>query len=198
MSSKKLNIGLAGLAVLAAVTTFFIVGRSEKDEPNESGQIPPVSTNQGSSLPSKEVQNLEQAKQSLSFEPLTPSKQINDETLSNVKVGTKGMALDDSDTLYLTYSDNQGTLYKMAQTTKKLAYPTDADEVSLTIGSNKVNAFFHQLADAEDTGGPNSAGVDVTTPRSYIFWTMDKVHYEISEFGRVTKQQLIELASSLK
>lgn len=196
MNYKKLSVGLVGLILLAGVPAYiWILNNKEVELTTQTTQ---PDTTQASSLTSQQVQNLEAAKNALTFTPLLPSTQLNGEALKDIKVGTKGNMLDDSDTIYLTYADNQGTLYKMSQSTKKLNYPTDAEKITFQQNGNQISGMYYQLADVESGNSINSVGGEVTSPTSYIFWTLDKVTYEISEFGRVTKSQLIDLASSLK
>lgn len=199
MNFKKLSIGLASLAVLASAIFLLAGKRSSKDTPQAAKPpTPNTSTTLGSSLPNQQVQNLEQAKKSLSFNPLLPTSQLNGETLSNIKVGTKSNMFDDSDTIYLTYADSQGTLYKMSQSTKTFNDPTDVEKVSIQINGKQITASFYQLEEVGGGSGPNSAGSDVTSPTSYLSWVSNGVRYEISEFGRVTMKQLTLIATSLE
>lgn len=191
-----LLVGLCSLVIIAGSLTIFLLGKD--DEPIQSTQTPTpnTATSLGSSLPNQQAQSLDEAKKSLSFVPSQPSVKINNETLSNIKVGIKNNMIDDSDTLYLTYSDSTGTLYKVSETTKPGNYPSETEVVSLTLNGNEIAAWYYEIPEFEAGEGAISSS-DATSPRSYIFWTVGEVTYEISEFGRVSRQQLIELAQSL-
>lgn len=199
MNFKLLIMGLASLVILTGSAVIILLNRQKTDTPTQTAQPSPPnpSTTQTSSLPNQQAQNLEEAKQSLSFTPLLPGKQLNGETLTDIKVGTKNNMLDDSDTIYLTYADSQGTLFKMSQSSQTHNYPSDAEKVSIEVGGEQITANYYKIPEAE-TGGGESIGGDVSVPTSYIFWTVKEINYEISEFGRVSKAQLAVLASSLK
>lgn len=200
MNVRKLTFGLASFVLLAGATILVLAVKFNTDnEAENTAQTTSTASDlaQTTSLPNQEVGSLEEAKKSLTFTPLLPSRQINSEDLTNIKVGTRNNMLDDSDTLYLTYSDGQSSLYKISQSTKSFSYPADTEKVTFQISGAPVTADFYQLAE-EQSESINSAGYDVSSPTSYMFWNMNGVNYEISEFGRVAKSQLVDIASSFK
>lgn len=204
ISYTKLMTGIATAIVLTGViviiwgTLFKKVDSppSIKQNSKNNSQATPTQT---STLPNQQVANLNEARKSLSFNPMVPSLQLKGETISSVKVGTKNNMLDDNDTLYVTYSDSRGTLYKISETTTTHNYPTEVQKVSLTINGKKIDASYYQVEQADGgNANTNSIGTDASSPTSYMFWSESKVVYEISEFGRVSKNEFIKIANSYK
>lgn len=198
MNIKKLSMALVALIVLAGALAFVFMSKDKNN--NDIAQTQPQSTTtptQSSALPSQNVQSIEEARKSLTFKPLLPTARLDGENISNIKLGTKSNMIDDSDTIYLTYADTRGTLYKISESSKSFNDPTDAQKVALNVQGSPVTAYFYQLGQPESGSSINSAGNEAS-PTSYMFWYQNGVRYEISEFGRVSKDQLIQIANSFK
>lgn len=201
MNLKQLITGLAAFVLLSGAAAFIVARNfngADNDKLRPVAQTPTTtqSTSNALSLPNQQAQSLEEARESLSFEPLLPSVKLNNESLSDIKVGSKSNMMDDSDTIYLTYADSQGALYKLSQSTKSFNDPTDAKKVSITVGGKQVDAFYYEI-EQPGGGGPASVG-GANVPTSYLFWKQSGVRYEVSEFGRLSDSQLARIASSLE
>jgi hypothetical protein len=202
MNFRKVSLALASVVLIAGVIVVITNRRENKNveiAEDTSQAVDNQSTSQASSLPSQQAASLEEAKKSLSFIPMTPSIKLAGEELGNIKVGSKNGMIDDSDTIYLSYKNANGTLYKISESTKVYGYPAEVEKVEITVGGRKILASYHRLDGEGDSGdSPTSSGEQFASPRSYLLFEMEGVHYEISEFGKVSKDQLVELANSLQ
>ncbi len=135
------------------------------------------------------------AQKLVSFPILQPRKMLGDEVLSEIRVGGRNNGIDDTDSIYLTYTLHSKNLYQIYESTKLGSVPADAE--SILVKPN-VSGNFYRLPQAEIESSNVSASKNGSVPRSYIFWKEGSVHYSISEYGELSKENLMAIATSLK
>lgn len=188
------------LALASLVVILVIVGVVVAVSQLNTAEPEPKVT--GFGLPSEKVQDVEAAQAKLDYTLMLPTLKLANESLRELKVGTSSGLIDDSNTLYLTYGSETAVSYKIAQTSKPLNDPTDVEAVNLTVQdkngkSQTVRANYYRISEWEEPQGSVSLG-DALAPRSYLFWTIDGIRYEVSEFGQLAKADLVKLAESFK
>ncbi len=182
--NRKIVIFIIIVGILIMIVgVAFIINRNQQLNTN---------TNLASSLPTEKLNSLNEAQAKLTYKIKIPSIKLKNETLDNIEVGAKNSLLDDSNTLRLSYKDNGKVLYKVTQLTSAGNLPENSESVTI----NGVKGIYYYLG-GEDYN-PNSINIDnALVPRSYVTWKITNVTYEISEFGQLSKEDLLKIAKSL-
>lgn len=135
-----------------------------------------------------------EASAKLSFTPREPEKTFLSASLTDIETVGSEEDITKSDSLYLTYGKGEDVVYRVAQTKMEGFY-----EDGETISVDGVTGGYYMLENWEEVNDPDAIAFDGgLTSRSYIYWTKNSITYEISEFGDLSKAQLIELGNSMK
>lgn len=197
MKRKLVVIGVISVAVVIVGLLVKNTSKSNQATDNSTSQTNATQemTNTESAIPMLSQNSLAEAATLLNYTPKVPSVKIGNESLSEIRVGVKNPSspIDESDALYLTYAEDNNVLFKTYQSSKNMTFPPDAEKV--TINGNSGIYYLIPGDEGDNANAVNSTNASV--PRSYIEWQENTIFYEISEFGRLSKNQLIQLAESL-
>lgn len=188
-------IYVMGVLFLAAVAFGVFLNINKDDgvvlnEDNGSGSIT-------MSLPTTTLASIAEAKSAVDFELRLPSDKLSDEEISLIEKYENPTG-DNQFTVAIKYADGQGTLYRISQSRFIGAVDETAETVKITFLGKTIDAKLTVLSDgSEDPNSGITLGGD-SVPSSFLAWETDGVAYEVSEFGRVSKAQLVDIAESLK
>lgn len=196
MSTKVTGGLFAGMILLSGLLVWLVmhqrndngedIAMTQETATDQSTQRMAQSSTMSSELAGDDVQDpLSQ----LSFTPKQTTILLGSEVPDPMRVGTGNGMVDDTDTLYMSFSDESGVMYTIVQTTKSGNYPEDALPVTITVGGTDIQASYYVVSEESDPSG--------TSPRTYLFWSDGGIYFQISEYGRVSKDDLIRLANSL-
>ncbi len=197
MNKKLVTLGV--VIVVVVIVSLLITNLSKSNQATVNTSLETNTTQEmmsaESAIPLQSQNSLADAAAQLSYTPKVPSVKIGKESLSEIRVGVKNAnsLIDESDALYLTYSENDNVLFKTYQSSKSMTFPPDAE--TITINGNSGIYYLIPGEEGENSDTINSANSSV--PKSFVEWQEGSKFYEISEFGRLTKDQLIQLAESL-
>lgn len=207
MSYQKIGLVVAGLVLAVGTAVWFSRGgdqpvqQENQQVVNEEAineEVPSSdSTSLSSSLPTLPINDLEAAKSTLPFKPYVPGIHIAEEILESASLdpGTDGVG--GKDALYLIYvGGGNGTLYRIAETNQNSVYDPSSEVVTINFNGSNVQGGYYELEEFTP-GSVTTSGNGAASPRSYVFWKVGEVTYEISEFGELSKAQLIQLAESM-
>jgi hypothetical protein len=138
-----------------------------------------------------------EASAALSFSPKAPTKTFDGATLTTIETPQKGSGVTNVDSLYLTYEANNKVIFKVAEVKGSTGAPEEGMQVVTVDG---VSGYYYELPNPEEYNYEEgiSLAADAFIPRSYLFWVKDSVYYEVAEFGKLSKADLLDLANSFK
>lgn len=206
MSYQKIGLVVAGLVLAVGAAVWFSRGGDQPVQqdnqqvangeavPEESTSLD--STSLSSSLPTVPINDLEAAKSTLPFKPYVPGIHIAEEILDSASLDPGEDGVGGKDTLFLTYDGGNGTLYRIAETNQNSVYDPSSEVVTINFNGSNVQGGYYELEEFTPSSVTTS-GDGAASPRSYVFWKVGEVTYEISEFGELSKAQLIQLAESM-
>jgi len=190
------------LLAVVGVGTFNLLSNDDTQQVAVSENLPindSESVSLSTSLPSVSLETFEEAQTAVDFTLYQPSLQLSEESISSIEKIDSFLG-DGQDSIAMKYADSTGTLYRVSQSKFIGAPPEDAEDVKITFLGVTYTAKFAQILTLgeEDENSESLAYGDDNTPSSFLSWEADGIGYEISEFGRVSKAQLVSLVESMQ
>lgn len=190
----KLTYVLGALfVVVVSIGVFLSINKNDEIVLNEDNE----SSSMSMSLPTTTLTSLAEAKAAVEFELRLPGIKLAQEEVSLIEKYEDPTG-DNQFTVAIKYADTQGTLYRISQSKFIGAIDETAETVKITFLGKTTNAKLTVIDDgSEDPNSEITLGGDYA-PSSFLSWESDGIAYEVSEFGRVTKAQLIAIAESME
>ncbi len=169
-----------------------VTGTTNRYEVTE--QIPESDNSLSTSLPTNEFDSLSDAQKDLSYTIKVPTVKVGSEGIAKIRTSIKN-EFDDGQNLFVTYAQNGKPMYEISYAIQTFGYPGDVEKIQ----SGSITYSYSAIESFEENQNENSVSLgDIYSARSYIFWKDGEVSYQISEFGKVSKEELIKLADSMK
>jgi hypothetical protein len=104
--------------------------------------------------------------------------------------------------MYLTFAKENDYLFKvlqMKQNSSDFFVPEDSQEISVIVNGNTVKAYYVEYSVNDiDPNSEMALGGDISPASSSLSFNLNGIFFDISQFGELSKEQLLEIARSIK
>jgi hypothetical protein len=184
--------GLSGLQDLDGLEGDNAFAPGSSDEANEDSAAG-SDTSLSMKVALVQWDTLAEAEATLTFDLRTPSEFAKGASLTLIETAANEQTAK-NDQLYLTYGKGEDVTYKMF-----IGKSFGAYEEGVAVTIDGVTGQYFEVENWEELNTPDAIAFDGgSSPRSYIYWEKDGIYYEVSEFGTLTKEEMIELGNSMK
>jgi len=144
------------------------------------------------SLPTTQYDSLESATDAIGFSPVIPGSAIDGEAITAIE-SYDGPAGNGEQTLAITFSKNGEVLYKLTQGRYEAYVDETAQSLELTFKDQSIEGRLTTFDQPDDLGEQAISFDGGEVARSFISWSKDGVSYELSEFGNLSQEQLLQI-----